>query len=303
MDMDDAPAKKPKLPYFKTFTYLVIITVLSVLLFLLAGYLDLSEALFSFLKGFEALEADEFLIVIIFLAIALGVVAVLLWRELKTVIAGYSSMESSYDRVNARLSFLNGFIRQDMLNELTALHKELEQAGQRPDLSRIRAGINRIQRQVKFTKEYQDIGAAAPAWQNVADTIMRAKVGVNLGRVTFEMKVGNVEIYADPLLEKVFFYMIDNALKHGGEKLTKISFRQKTAEDKFIIVCEDDGGGISADKKGFLFPKEFGRGYGYGLFMIREILAVTNISIREAGISGIGAKFEITVPAKGYRQL
>jgi len=119
--------------------------------------------------------------------------------------------------------------------------------------------------------------------------------------VTFEMKVSGVEIYADPLLEKVFFYLIDNALKHGGGKLSKIAFHDRVAEDRLVIVCEDNGDGIPADKKGFLFPKEFGRRYGYGLYMMREILAATGISIRETGITGVGAKFEITVPAGGFR--
>jgi len=299
--MDTAQGKKPGLPYLVLLTCLVIIAVLSVLLFLVAGYLDLAEMLFSSLRGFESLEADELIIVFIFLAVALGGLGILVWRELKAAVRMSGSLEASLNQANARLSFLNSFIREDMVNELTVLTGELEQAGQRPDINRLKAGIGRIQRQVKFTKEYQDIGIAAPAWQNGADTITRAKVGVNPGKVTFEMKVSGVEIYADPLLEKVFFYLIDNALKHGGGKLSKIAFHDRVAEDRLVIVCEDNGDGIPADKKGFLFPKEFGRRYGYGLYMMREILAATGISIRETGITGVGAKFEITVPAGGFR--
>jgi K+-sensing histidine kinase KdpD len=132
---------------------------------------------------------------------------------------------------------------------------------------------------------------------------MRARVGVDLGRVILDVEIRDVEILADRLLEKAFFYMIDNALKHGSEKLSKIRFYSKMSEDKLVIVCNDDGAGIPADKKGFLFPKEFGRHVGYGLFLVKEILSVTGISIKETGISGAGARFEIHVPRGVYRQV
>jgi len=38
-----------------------------------------------------------------------------------------------------------------------------------------------------------------------------------------------------------------------------------------------------------------------GLFLIREILALTGISIRETGVPGSGARFEILVPEGKYR--
>ena len=38
-----------------------------------------------------------------------------------------------------------------------------------------------------------------------------------------------------------------------------------------------------------------------GLYLAREILAITGITIRETGTPGKGAKFEITVPRAAYR--
>jgi len=37
------------------------------------------------------------------------------------------------------------------------------------------------------------------------------------------------------------------------------------------------------------------------LIFVREILAITGITIRETGEPGKGARFEITVPKGGYR--
>ena len=40
---------------------------------------------------------------------------------------------------------------------------------------------------------------------------------------------------------------------------------------------------------------------GLGLFLVREILSITGIKIRETGVPGKGARFEILVPEGGYR--
>ena len=165
--------------------------------------------------------------------------------------------------------------------------------------------MDKIERQIAFTKEYQDIGAVPPSWQNLADAIMRAKVGIDLGNVSFEMDVHDVEVYADPLLEKVFYYLISNSLKYGGGKLSKIRIYRKPADDRYILVCEDDGVGISQELKGGLFPKEWGsrKHTGYGLFLIRETLGITGITIFETSSPGQGAKFEISVPKGVFRQV
>ena len=38
-----------------------------------------------------------------------------------------------------------------------------------------------------------------------------------------------------------------------------------------------------------------------GLFLAREILEITGITIRETGMPGRGARFEIVVPKGAYR--
>ena len=303
MDMSDDSVRKHSLPYFKILTGLAVFLLLSVCFFVLAGMMNLGETLFQWSQKFESLQLDEFLVVVIVAVFALAVLAFWLWHGLKREIRDYNMVEMSLHRANAKLALLNSIIREDMLNQLTELYGDMDHAGQKPDITKVKTEINRIRRQIKFTKEYQDIGTSTPEWQDIADTIMRAKVGVDLGKVTLDVEIRDMEIYADRLLEKAFFYLIDNALKHGGEKLSKIRFYSKLSEDKFVIVCHDDGMGIPADKKGLLFPKEFGRHAGYGLFQIKEILSVTDIGIKESGIPGEGARFEIHVPTGVYRKV
>jgi signal transduction histidine kinase len=60
-------------------------------------------------------------------------------------------------------------------------------------------------------------------------------------------------------------------------------------------VCEDDGDGIFAKEKEKIFEPKFEKNTGLGLALSLEILAITGIPIRESGVPGRGARFEITV--------
>jgi len=59
--------------------------------------------------------------------------------------------------------------------------------------------------------------------------------------------------------------------------------------------------GISVEDKKKLFTRGFGKNTGLGLFLSREILAITGITITENGIPGKGARFEIVVPKGMWR--
>ena len=110
-----------------------------------------------------------------------------------------------------------------------------------------------------------------------------------------------MEIFADPLVEKVFYNLIDNSLRYGGEKLTTIRIGYHTEENILIISFEDDGTGIAVRDKKVIFDKGFGKNTGLGLYLSREILGITGIIITETGIPGSGARFEIRVPEGGFR--
>jgi signal transduction histidine kinase len=303
MNMSDVSVKKRKSWNITIIAYIAVIVVLAGILFFISGRLDLAESLITILRNYESYQLDELLIVCIFLVLALILFVVKLCHLLKQESRECEALENRLGRAETRLTFLNTITRQDILNQLTELSLDMDRPTQSADIQKIKEAIAKIHRQVKFIKEYQDIGVSSPEWQNVADTIMRARVGASLGKVTIDVEIQNIEIFADRLLEKAFFYMIDNALKHGGERLTRIRFSSHMAESSLVIVCEDDGAGISPMKKGSLFPEEYGRHVGYGLFFIKQILAETGIMVREAGLPGKGARFEIHVPAGEFRKV
>lgn len=68
-----------------------------------------------------------------------------------------------------------------------------------------------------------------------------------------------------------------------------------------VLVFVDDGVGVPDADKERIFERGFGKNTGLGLFLSREILAITGMTISERGRAGQGVRFEIEVPGSGYR--
>jgi PAS domain S-box-containing protein len=215
--------------------------------------------------------------------------------------------EEALQLANRKLNLLSTITRHDILNQLTALLGYLELSRESvldPSNSTLIAreieAARTIRRQIEFTRDYQEIGIHAPRWQNLQEIIGKVEKSLPLNGVILDSTLGTLEAYADPLLEKIFYNLVDNALKHGGG-VTKIRFGSVETGEGLIISCEDDGRGIPVEEKMMIFTHGYGRHSGLGLFLCREILAITGISIAEKGEPGKGARFEITVPSGTYR--
>jgi PAS domain S-box-containing protein len=215
--------------------------------------------------------------------------------------------EDALERTNKKLRLLNSVTRHDILNKITALFGYLELSKdiiKDPLLIEYNQKelimIKEIQKQIEFTRSYQDIGIKLPEWQNVHKCILFAAAQLDTGSITIEPCEKTIEIYADPLLEKVFYNLIDNSLRYG-EKLTRIRCTHHENENGLILVYEDDGVGIPLEDKQKIFKKGFGMNTGLGLFLVQEILAITMITIKENGEPGKGSRFEIRVSKAMYR--
>jgi signal transduction histidine kinase len=154
---------------------------------------------------------------------------------------------------------------------------------------------------IQFTKEYQDIGVRTPIWQDIRTLVEIGAKGVTLGPIKLINDIpAGLEVYADPLIAKVFNNLIDNAVRYGGN-VTNIHFFVEEHGSGRIIICEDDGVGISTEMKEKLFKRGSGKDHGVGLFISREILSITGMTIAEEGVSGRGAKFVMTAQPCGLR--
>ena len=80
-----------------------------------------------------------------------------------------------------------------------------------------------------------------------------------------------------------------------------IRFSAAESAAGLTITCEDDGLGISEEDRKNLFRRGYGKHTGYGLFLIREILSISGLTITENSRAGAGARFEILVPKGLWR--
>jgi signal transduction histidine kinase len=83
--------------------------------------------------------------------------------------------------------------------------------------------------------------------------------------------------------------------------VTEIRVSSRQSPEGLKILWEDNGIGIVPEEKEKIFERGFGRNTGLGMFLAREILSLTGISIRETGTEGEGARFEIIVPPGKFR--
>ena len=216
--------------------------------------------------------------------------------------------ELALQAVNRKLNLLSSITRHDIINQVTAMRGYLELSHDIPMVPELADFIGKeeqiaeaIERQILFTRDYQDMGVKSPVWQDVRKTIAAAMSGLPMRNCSMEVEFHGLEVYADPLFEKVFFNLIDNALRYGGEKMTLIHFSAKRVGDAEVVVCEDDGEGIAPADRKHLFERGMGKHTGLGLFLSREILAITGITIQETSVPETGARFEIAVPEGAYR--
>ena len=108
------------------------------------------------------------------------------------------------------------------------------------------------------------------------------------------------ECYADPLLPRVFYTLLENSLRHGNNTAhNRIS--NEMDDDSYVLVLEDDEGGIPAQEKENIFCRKFYKNTGFSLFLSRDILQITNYSIQEKGKYGVGARFLIRIPKGSFR--
>ncbi len=210
-------------------------------------------------------------------------------------------------QANKKLNILSQITRHDILNKITALLAYLElsqELTKDPSLldyiQREIETVRAIERQIDFTHYYQDIGVRAPEWQDVASTVRRAAAQLPLADISLKVQFDGISIYADPLIEKVFYNLMENTVRHG-EHVTEILLSLEKTDDVLTILYKDNGVGIAPEFKEKIFIRGFGKHTGLGLFLIREILSITGITIAETGEYGKGVRFAIRVPNDRYR--
>ncbi len=206
-------------------------------------------------------------------------------------------------RVNRQLTLMTSLTRHDVLNQTMALSGFLALMKDTPDMcddehiDRLISIADKIAEQIRFTTIYDEIGSKDPVWHRLEDIVPPR---TDFGDILFECQAQGVQVFGDPMLLKVFSNLLDNSLRHG-ERVSSIRLSHILDENGLTIVWEDDGVGVPEGEKAEIFERGRGKNTGFGLYISRDILSITGMSIEENGASGKGARFEIHVPTGAFR--
>ena len=216
--------------------------------------------------------------------------------------------QDAIKEANRKLNLLSSITRHDLMNQITGLsgYSQLlsEILPQDPVMQKymnqIIELIRSIRSQVEFTRDYQNMGVKNPRWQNVESVAKSAAKSQISEGLDIQINTGSLEVFADPMLEKVFANILENVERHSdGATWIRIYFQESA--DKSTIFVENDGAGIPKNMKNRIFEQAFGKHTGYGLFLVKEILGITGIGIKETGDESQGARFEMEIPKEYYR--
>jgi PAS domain S-box-containing protein len=218
-------------------------------------------------------------------------------------VTDYWLLQESLETANQKLNLLYSVTRHDIKNKITSvlgllaiIKDEIKDPEPIRYLNMAHNLIKAIDEEIDFTKLYQNLGVDLTAWQDLGKIISRCHCK-NIEIIT---NVENIEILADPMLYKVFLNLLDNTHRHS-ETATKIHLSKKMDGNHLKLIWEDNGVGIPDDQKEKIFLKGYGKNSGFGLYLVREILGITGMTIKETGKEGEGARFEIMVPERVFR--
>jgi PAS domain S-box-containing protein len=207
-----------------------------------------------------------------------------------------------------KLDLLYSITRSDILDQLAIIMHSLERAQLKSTEGAMQAffdntigSVESIRNQIGFFRSLQDLGIVSPKWQSAATAFENARMLLPANHVDIRADMDDLELYADPLLPHVFYKLLENSLRHGGRQLSEIRLSARISDDSLLLTYTDNGIGIPFENKQKIFDFRQGAGTGMGLFLVREILGFTSITLAESGEPGKGVRFGIIVPKGKFR--
>jgi len=210
--------------------------------------------------------------------------------------------------LHLKTDLLFSITRHDILDNLSVIMESLERAQLMTTPEAMQAffdktllSVESIRNQISFMRSMQDRGITSPKWQSVQQSFYNAVEQLPDSDVEIEADLDDLEIFADPFLPRIFFTLLLNSFNYGGKRLSRVHLHAAMDGENLALVYEDDGPGIPLTDKAKIFIFEESPKTWQGLFLIRELLSFTGISITESGAPETGVRFVLLVPAGKFR--
>ncbi|HNX16917.1 MAG TPA: PAS domain S-box protein [Methanoregula sp.] len=216
-------------------------------------------------------------------------------------------MEHTLYLANKKLNVLTSLTRHDIQNKITVLLGYLGRAQKREKdpviseyLDRQEQAVKAIREEISITRDFKDLGIDPPDWLNIRIIASEAAKKFSDSPVKLVIDLTDLFVYADRQLGRVFFRLFENAVQSQNPPQNIRVFSREEPE-RYVIVVEYDGPGISQDDKDRIFDPGCEESGLKGLFIIREILSLTDITLKETGEPGKQTRFEIGIPPISFR--
>jgi PAS domain S-box-containing protein len=227
--------------------------------------------------------------------------------EQKWMLGVFDEAVAKVTELNEKLHVVESLTRHDLRNKLAALNGRAfllkkrcaGDAGALAQLGEIELVSRQMLRIMEFEKVYVQVGSEELKGVDVERCVGEAVLLFSdLRGARLVNECGGLTVMADSLLRQMFYNLVDNTLKYG-EKVSVIRVFFREEGDVLRLVYEDDGVGVADDVRVNLFREGFGKGTGYGLYLIKRICAAYGWTIQENGKQGEGVRFMMTIPKKG----
>jgi PAS domain S-box-containing protein len=239
----------------------------------------------------------------------------MVYVDISNIITVQNELEKALAKahlLNEKIIVLGGFTRHDVRNKLGVIQGNLYLARKKcaisPDLTKYITSIDDATKNIAdildFAKTYEMIGVEELVSTDVGKMVQSAlSLFSDLKGAKVDNRCKGLEVIADSLLIQVIYNLIDNSLKYG-EKITTISIYAEKLDDCSIkLLYRDDGVGIDECSREHLFQKGFGKGTGFGLYLIRKICEVYGWAVQEKGQKGQGVQFEFLIPSDKIKNI
>ncbi len=206
--------------------------------------------------------------------------------------------------LNEKLQVVGSLTRHDIRNKLAAVNGRIYLLKKRLDgnteaalqLQEMESAAKQMLRILEFERIYEQVGVEELQYIDVERHLSEAvSLFSDLKGAEIINECHGLTALADSLLRQVFYNLIDNTLKYG-EKVSRIRVHYKEEENQLKLTYEDNGVGIPEEIKSNLFREGFGKGTGYGLYLMKRICEAYGWTIQETGIHGQGAQFTMIIP-------
>ncbi len=224
-------------------------------------------------------------------------------KELVGYAEAFSESSKRIQELNDKLRVVGNLTRHDIRNKLAALNAYtylLKRKIENPDALQYIAEMENTSKQMikilDFEHAYEQVGSEELVFVDVEKFFSEASALISdFKGIQISSECKGLNVLADSLLRQLLYNLMDNTLKYG-EKTSKIRLHYENEPNQLRLIYEDNGVGIPQELKGHLFEKGFGRGTGFGLYMMKRICETYGWSMFENGKFKEGAKFIIIIP-------